>query len=72
MIHKVKHRCFYCEKKIVLSMRGMPCKCGHEFCSKHRLPEMHECTFDRKAEHLKNSDERIASMKCIAKKVQEI
>ena len=72
MIHKVKNRCFHCEKKIIPSMRGMPCKCGHEFCSKHRLPEMHKCTFDRKAEHFKKSEERVAAMKCVSKKVQEI
>ena len=53
-------------------MRGMPCQCGYEFCSKHRLPETHECPFDRKAEHLEKSAAQINAMKCVAVKIDKI
>ena len=68
----MKNRCFHCEKKIIPSMRGMPCKCGNEFCSKHRLPETHDCKFDRKAEYFEKSAVRIEALKCVAVKVQQI
>jgi predicted nucleic acid binding AN1-type Zn finger protein len=25
---------------------GFSCRCGEVYCSKHRLPEEHGCTFD--------------------------
>lgn len=41
-----KKRCMVCNKK--LGLLGFDCKCGHLFCSKHRMPEDHECTIDYK------------------------
>ena len=38
-----------CKKK--LSLSDFPCKCGFKFCSAHRIPELHQCTFDFKAQH---------------------
>lgn len=35
-----------CKKKLFLS--DFPCKCSKIFCSAHRAPEVHECTFDFK------------------------
>ncbi|XP_042485557.1 zinc finger A20 and AN1 domain-containing stress-associated protein 9-like [Macadamia integrifolia] len=43
----VKNRCVSCSKKV--GLLGFNCKCGSTFCSKHRYPEMHNCTFDYKA-----------------------
>ncbi|KAM0932658.1 putative transcription regulator A20-like family [Dioscorea sansibarensis] len=43
---KTTKRCGSCKKKIGLT--GFSCKCGGEFCSSHRLPEMHHCSFDFK------------------------
>lgn len=43
-------RCYKCERK--LSLVPFKCKCEHSFCSRHRLPEEHECGFDYKAEAL--------------------
>lgn len=40
-------RCAQCQKKLGLS--NFKCKCEFVFCSKHRLPEEHNCTFDHKA-----------------------
>ena len=40
-------RCAQCQKK--LSLSNFKCKCEFVFCSRHRLPEEHNCTFDHKA-----------------------
>ena len=69
---KSKHRCFECRKKIPLAMRGSPCKCGHEFCNAHRLPETHNCGFNQRSEHLAKSAQTIEQMKCVASKVEKI
>ena len=39
-------RCFLdnCNKKIKLT--DIECKCEHTFCTLHRLPEQHLCSFD--------------------------
>ena len=41
-----KNRCFVCNKKI--SILPFKCKCHSKkvFCSLHRMPESHNCTFD--------------------------
>ena len=41
-----KPRCHFngCKKK--LKMQGFKCKCGYEFCAKHRLDFTHDCTYD--------------------------
>lgn len=39
-------KCFYCLKSV--KMMPFQCKCGHVFCSSHRLPEDHKCDFDYK------------------------
>lgn len=69
---KKKHRCFKCNKKIPLVMRGSPCQCGHEFCMLHRLPETHNCGVDQRSEHLAKSAQTIQQMKCVASKVVKI
>uniref|UniRef100_A0A6C0KXH3 AN1-type domain-containing protein n=1 Tax=viral metagenome TaxID=1070528 RepID=A0A6C0KXH3_9ZZZZ len=43
---KAIRRCVSCRNK--LSLTDFPCKCGLIHCSKHRLPETHNCTFDFK------------------------
>lgn len=41
--------CFVCKKKV--GLLGFKCKCGDEqFCSKHRMPESHDCKYDFKKE----------------------
>ncbi|GMI96208.1 stress-associated protein 7 [Hibiscus trionum] len=44
---KLSNRCFICRKKVGLT--GFKCRCGSTFCSTHRYPEKHECSFDFKA-----------------------
>jgi predicted nucleic acid binding AN1-type Zn finger protein len=41
--------CFVCKKK--LGLLGFKCKCGdNQFCAQHRVPELHNCSFDFKQE----------------------
>ena len=42
-----KIRCFVCNKKLKL-VQQFTCKCNHYYCSEHKFPENHECTFDYK------------------------
>ena len=39
-----KKRCAICKKK--LSILDFGCRCGNLYCSVHRLPEQHNCSFD--------------------------
>jgi hypothetical protein len=39
-------RCCICKKK--LGILPFKCKCEREYCSLHRAPEEHECTYDFK------------------------
>ena len=39
-------KCMVCNKNITLI--GFQCKCENFFCSKHRYPDTHICTFDYK------------------------
>ncbi|KAF3687033.1 AN1-type zinc finger protein 6 [Channa argus] len=43
-----KNRCFMCRKKVGLT--GFYCRCGGVFCSTHRYSDVHNCTFDYKAD----------------------
>lgn len=44
------NKCWICNVKIGLT--GIKCGgCEYVFCSKHRYPEKHECSFDYKSRH---------------------
>lgn len=43
-----KSRCFTCRKKVGLT--GFDCRCGNVFCGTHRYSDVHNCSFDYKAE----------------------
>lgn len=45
---KKSKRCYFpgCRKKLKLT--DMECRCKHIFCSIHRLPEQHKCSYDFK------------------------
>ena len=49
-----KKRCTLlgCKKKLKLT--DMNCKCKNRFCSLHRLPETHNCSWDPKNENEMN------------------
>jgi predicted nucleic acid binding AN1-type Zn finger protein len=37
------HKCNVCKKKISIVQQQLTCKCGLNFCSKHRLQQQHDC-----------------------------
>ncbi|KAF9598057.1 hypothetical protein IFM89_024044 [Coptis chinensis] len=41
------NRCSSCRKRVGLT--GFRCRCGVTFCSTHRYPEQHGCSYDFKA-----------------------
>lgn len=41
-----RKRCLVCSKK--LGLTGLECKCGMMFCTAHRMPDSHNCTYDFK------------------------
>ena len=43
------NRCECSGCKTKLNLADITCKCGARYCSKHRYPEDHKCTFDYKA-----------------------
>ena len=47
---KHKKRCTYSDCKKKLKLSDMQCRCMARFCSKHRLPETHECSWNPKGE----------------------
>lgn len=48
-VKKPLNRCSHAECRVKLSLTDMTCKCQSRFCSMHRMPESHKCTFDFKA-----------------------
>jgi predicted nucleic acid binding AN1-type Zn finger protein len=58
-----------CKKKLALS--DMPCKCKSVYCSLHRMPETHACSFDYQEAH-KTNLLKYMSTAVIAKKVEVI
>jgi predicted nucleic acid binding AN1-type Zn finger protein len=54
-----------------LKLTDMKCKCRNIYCSLHRLPETHKCTFDFKLK--KEEINKIQQeMRCINQKVIKI
>ncbi|KAI3980104.1 hypothetical protein MKX01_034710 [Papaver californicum] len=43
-----RNLCSNCNKRVKL-VGGYDCRCGNFYCSKHRCPETHACTFDYKS-----------------------
>ncbi|PKA45825.1 Zinc finger A20 and AN1 domain-containing stress-associated protein 6 [Apostasia shenzhenica] len=41
------NRCLMCQKKVGITW--FKCRCGSTFCSSHRYPETHHCSFDYKS-----------------------
>ena len=49
MVKKPANRCSHTDCRVKLMLTDMACKCESRFCSMHRMPESHKCTFDFKA-----------------------
>lgn len=43
------NRCSHAECKKKLLLTDLLCKCGKKYCSGHRQPELHSCTYDYKS-----------------------
>ena len=65
-----KERCSLdgCNIKLTFTNKYL-CKCNLNFCSKHRLPELHNCTFNHKTI---NKNKLVESMKCVNDKLVKI
>ena len=48
-VKKPLNRCSHTDCRVKLMLTDMACKCESRFCSMHRMPESHKCTFDFKA-----------------------
>ncbi len=60
--------CFSCHKKLKF-FNTYNCRCGYNFCNKHRFYDQHDCKFDYKIESkkiLKKSNPKV-----IAKKIEK-
>lgn len=61
----VPERCTVCKRKV--GLLGFQCKCENIYCSTHRYAEVHNCSFDYKAEGAmllkKKLGDRIAATK---------
>lgn len=69
--NKTKCQFISCGKKITFTnILTNTCKCKLVFCNEHRLPELHECSYD----YLDNVDSNkfIKENKCIASKLNKI
>ena len=61
-------RCAHSECKKVIREMKFPCRCEKVFCSLHRLPEEHACSFDYQKmgkEELKTSNQAVTSLKLV-------
>ncbi|KAJ7994730.1 hypothetical protein DPEC_G00252510 [Dallia pectoralis] len=63
-----KNRCFTCRKKVGLT--GFDCRCGNVFCGAHRYSDIHNCTFDYKADAAEKI--RKANPVVVGEKIQKI
>ena len=45
-----KQRCFTCSKRLPVPIE---CRCRRTFCSQHRFPLDHQCSYDAQSEHKK-------------------
>jgi len=59
-----------CERKLSLVESTIKCRCQNTFCTKHRLPKAHNCTYDYKLDHKRQLEENL--VKVIADKIQKI
>jgi len=60
----VEERCKLCERR--LGAMQFLCKCGGGYCARHRVPEDHACTFDRRTvgvKRLADSNPRVVAEK---------
>lgn len=65
---KLTPRCCMLDCKKKIGLIRFECKCGLSFCVKHKLPELHNCSFNHKNEgitSLKHKLVKVSSNKII-------
>lgn len=63
-------KCYCCPKSV--NIMGFDCKCGNRYCSVHRLPEEHKCSYDHKNDGLNKLKTKLSSEKTIVEKIIKI
>ncbi len=63
-----------CKKKItLLEQTTCTCnKCGQAYCTKHRLMEAHQCSYDSKVKKEAEVQQYIQANKCVNEKMVRI
>lgn len=60
---KVKKRCAFCNKKLK-SLGTWKCQCDNTYCTKCRMPEKHNCTFDFAQSQKKKLETQLVKVEC--------
>lgn len=63
------NRCNHDECNTKLGMLGFECQCGYKYCSKHRLPEDHMCSFNHKETSRNHLASKLLNEKVVADKI---
>lgn len=68
---KKRQRCSHSECKTKLTMidLGIECKCGLSYCSRHRLPEDHQCSYDHGKEEADMISKKLKESACVSNKI---
>lgn len=56
---KKRPRCCALGCKKVISLIRFDCKCGLSFCTKHQLPEAHNCSYNHKQDGISSLKEKL-------------
>jgi len=67
-----KKRCCFEGCNVKLKLSDMPCRCKYIYCSKHRLPEQHNCSFNFKNESSQDFMQRVGLGGGAYKKIEVI
>jgi predicted nucleic acid binding AN1-type Zn finger protein len=59
------NKCYHTSCNAKLKLTDFDCKCTNRFCMKHRMPELHNCSYDFKKD-------KIQLIKVVAEKVIKI
>jgi predicted nucleic acid binding AN1-type Zn finger protein len=65
-----KSRCCLIECRKKLGMMEFTCLCGGKYCSEHRLPEEHYCTFNHGYESKQLLSDKLLNEKVENEKVE--
>ena len=55
-------KCSFCKGKLGIVNYDCKCSTTHRFCSKCRLPEIHECNYDYKNESKKSLQKQLVKV----------